>query len=73
MEAARAGMRRRVGVVAPASAIGAAVPARAASAGDLDDDMQRQAWVVLDAMGLCDPAEVMPIASPALTMDNARS
>lgn len=43
------------------------------AAGDLDEDMQRQAWVVLDAMGLCDPAEAMPIASPALATDNARA
>jgi hypothetical protein len=34
---ARTGVRRRIGVVAPAPAIGSAMPARAASAGDFDD------------------------------------
>jgi len=42
------------------------------AAGQLDEDMQRQAWVVLDAMGLCDPAETMPIATPAPATANAR-
>jgi tetratricopeptide (TPR) repeat protein len=42
------------------------------AAGELDQDMQRQAWVVLDAMGLCDPAETLPIATPAPATANAR-
>jgi len=41
-------------------------------AGELDEDMQRQVWVVLDAMGLCDPAESMPNASPVAAEANAR-
>jgi tetratricopeptide (TPR) repeat protein len=41
-------------------------------AGELDEDMQRQVWVVLDAMGLCDPAESLPNASPVAAEANAR-
>jgi len=42
------------------------------AAGELDEDMQRQVWVVLDAMGLCDPSESLPIASPVAAEANAR-
>ena len=42
------------------------------AAGELDEDMQRQAWVVLDAMGLCEPAEALPIATPAPATSNVR-
>ena len=42
-------------------------------AGGLDEDMQRQVWVALDAMGLCDPPDALPIASPAPATVNARA
>jgi tetratricopeptide (TPR) repeat protein len=42
------------------------------AAGELDDDVQRQVWVVLDALGLCDQAETLPIATPAPAVANAR-
>ncbi|HEV8607729.1 MAG TPA: tetratricopeptide repeat protein [Tepidisphaeraceae bacterium] len=42
-------------------------------AGGLDDDMQRQVWVVLDAMGLCDPPDALPIATPVPATANARA
>ena len=42
-------------------------------AGGLDEDMQRQVWVALDAMGLCDPPDALPIASPAPATGNARA
>jgi tetratricopeptide (TPR) repeat protein len=42
------------------------------AAGELDADMQRQVWVVLDALGLCDPPDALPIATPAPATANAR-
>jgi tetratricopeptide (TPR) repeat protein len=42
-------------------------------AGGLDEDMQRQVWVSLDAMGLCDPPDALPIATPAPATVNARA
>jgi hypothetical protein len=43
------------------------------TAAGLDPDMQRQVWVVLDAMGLCDPPDALPLATPATATANARS
>jgi len=43
------------------------------AAGGLDEDMQRQVWVSLDAMGLCDPPDALPIATPAPATANARA
>ena len=43
------------------------------AAGALDEDMQRQAWVVLDSMGLCDQSETLPVATPAVATASARA
>jgi hypothetical protein len=43
------------------------------AAGGLDEDMQRQVWVVLDALGLCDPPDALPLATPLAATTSARA
>src|SRR5882672_9989455 len=56
---ARAGVRRRIGVVATASAIGPAMPAQAASAGDFDDigARWRGQWGQRHRVGVASPSK----------------
>ena len=42
-------------------------------AGRLDEDMQRQVWVSLDAMGLCEEPDGVAVASAAVATVKART